>query len=443
MYSKRIRDFFESSGIRLGDILHAKSAAIDVEGRLMPNTEANSDDSLIIKMENGYNIGLRFSDVKLKRVSSAGKPSARPKYRAGKSGSLPKISLFYTGGTIGSKVDYTTGGVHMLTTPEDLLYEVPELSGIANIDVEDLFSIPSEDMTYIEWQSMAKSIAKSLNGDSVGAVVSMGTDTMHYASAALSFMLDGLNSPVMFTGAQRSSDRGSSDAFMNLICSSHAAASSDIAEVGICMHATSSDDYCHVLRGTKARKMHTSRRDAFRPINSRPIAEVHPDGKIAYKSEYKRRAGGNGKVVPTTGFEEGVAIVSARPNSDPSIMDFFAGKGYKGIIIEGTGLGHTPVSTKHKGFSWLEAVKSAAESGIIVGITSQCLYGRVNSNVYSNLRRLSNVGAIPCEDMLPETAYVKLGWLLGNYSKEDSARLLPVNMRGEINDRTKYDTFLV
>lgn len=443
MYSKKIREFFDKEGIVPGDTLHAVSSTIDVKGRLMPNTEANSDDSLIIKMENGYNIGLKFSGVKLKKVGKVGKPAAVPKYKSGTNKNLPKITLFYTGGTIGSKVDYSTGGVHMLTTPEELLYEVPELSKIANIEVDDLFSMPSEDMTYIEWQEIAKSIVKHLNKDAVGAVVSMGTDTMHYASAAVSFMLEGLNAPVVFTGAQRSSDRGSSDAFMNLICSSHLAASSNVAEVGICMHATSSDDYCHFLRGTKARKMHTSRRDAFRPINTRPIAKVYPDGKIDYRSEYRKSVGDKSTVVPKTGFKKEVALVSARPNSDPSIIDFFVEKGYKGMIIEGTGLGHVPVSAKHKGFSWIDSVKKAVDKGVIVGVTSQCLYGRVNNNVYSNLRRLSGAGAIYCEDMLPETAYVKLGWLLGNYSREDSIRLLTTNMRGEISSRTRYDTFLV
>ena len=176
----------------------------------------------------------------------------------------------------------------MLTKPEELLYEVPELSGIASIDVRNLFGIASEDMTYVEWQSMAKEVAKSLNDGARGAVVTMGTDTMHYASAALSFMLNNLNAPVAITGAQRSSDRGSSDAFFNLICSAQIAAKSDIAEVGICMHAGSSDDSCAFIRGTHVRKMHTSRRDAFRPINDRPLAHVKRDLEIAYGSDYRK-----------------------------------------------------------------------------------------------------------------------------------------------------------
>ncbi len=442
MYSKEIEKFFEKNGIGIRDRISTISGDIKVEGILMPNTEANSEDSIIIKLDNGYNIGLEFSDAKIKKKSSGNKKIEIPKYSKKIDMGLPNIGLVYTGGTIGSKVDYTTGGVYMLTKPEELLYDVPELSDIANIDVKDLFNISSEDMTYIEWKSIAESVVSFLDSGAKGVVVSMGTDIMHYTSAVLSFMLEGLNAPVVLTGAQRSSDRGSSDAFMNLICSAHIASKSDIAEVGICMHSTSSDDRCQFIRGTKARKMHTSRRDAFRPINDRAVAIVEKEGRIEYISEYKKKDKSS-KINLLTGFDPKVAMIIAHPNSDPSIMDFYADKGYRGIIIEGTGLGHTPSSVRHKGFSWIEKVKEAADKGIIIGITSQCIYGRVNSNVYRNLRLLANAGGINCEDMTPETAYIKLGWLLGNYSESDSRRLLNKNMRGEIRRRTDYDTFLV
>jgi len=259
----------------------------------------------------------------------------------------------------------------------------------------------------------------------------------------LSFMLNGLNAPVILTGSQRSSDRGSSDAFMNLICSMHAAAKSNIAEVAICMHESSSDIYCSIIRGTKARKMHTSRRDAFKPINNKPIARISRKGEIEYISEYNKiKEDSNNKLRLLTGYEPKVALVKAYPNSQPEIIDYYLSKGFKGIIIEGTGLGHTPVSTLHKEYSWLEHVKNAVDSGMIIGITSQCLYGRVNPNVYRNLRLLSNAGAIYCEDMLPEVAYVKLGFLLGNYKKEEAERLLNVNIAGEITKRSEIDWFI-
>jgi glutamyl-tRNA(Gln) amidotransferase subunit D len=332
----------------------------------------------------------------------------------------------------------------MLTKPEELLYEVPELSGIASIDVRNLFGIASEDMSYIEWQSMAKEVAKSLNDGARGAVVTMGTDTMHYASAALSFMLNNLNAPVVFTGAQRSSDRGSSDAFFNLICSTQIAAKSDIAEVGICMHADSSDDSCAFIRGTHVRKMHTSRRDAFRPINDRPLARIKKDLEIAYGSDYRKIENApKYKVTAETKFEKKVALVKSYPNADPTIIDFYIDKGYKGIILEGTGLGHLPVSTIHDEFQWMPSVKRAMEKGVVVGMTSQCLYGRVNPSVYRNLRIVSGEGVVYCEDMTPETSLVKLGWLLGNYKTEEAKAMLNQNIKGEIKSRTLYDEFLV
>ena len=127
------------------------------------------------------------------------------------------------------------------------------------------------------WVKTARSVADEINGGADGVVVAHGTDTMHYTSAALNFMLD-TPVPVVVTGAQRSSDRPSSDAFMNLI-SSVVAAKSDIAEVTLCMHAEEDDSYCLLHRGTKVRKMHTTRRDTFRSINALPIAKIEK-GKL-------------------------------------------------------------------------------------------------------------------------------------------------------------------
>ncbi len=437
-----MREALEKQKIGVGDIISIKTTGSEFEGTLMPNTEANSEDAVIIKMKNGYNAAFRFSDIKLKKLGEKREIPKFPSVKYERKNRLPDIELIYTGGTIGSKIDYLTGGVYMLTKPEELLYEVPEISEIANIKVNNLFSIPSEDMSSSEWGAISKEVAESLNKGSRGVVITMGTDTMHYASAAISFMLENLNSPVVVTGAQRSSDRGSSDAFMNLYCAAAVAARSDIAEVTVCMHASSSDNACNVIRGTKARKMHSSRRDAFRPINDKPIAQVTKDGEIRYTAGYNR-IGEKTEVKASTGFEQKTGIVVAHPNSDPSIIDFFVEKGYKGIIIEGTGLGHTPVSISHKGFSWIENIREASEKGIIIGMTSQCIYGRTNSSVYRNLRLLKRAGAIYCEDMTPETAYVKLGWLLANRKKGEVAGLLQQNLRGEIKGRTEYGTFLV
>lgn len=442
MYDDKLIEYFKANGISVGDKVRVSYGNTSIEGELMPSTEFNDPEVLIIKIGNGYNIGISFSKVKLEKLGSSVKPIEFPTAKLAEHEGLPSISLIYTGGTIGSRIDYKTGGVYMLTKPEELLFDVPEVSKVANIDINPLFSIASEDMSYMEWQKIAEEAAKALNGGARGVVITHGTDTMHYTSAALSFMLQGINAPVVLTGSQRSSDRGSSDAFMNLICSVYAASHSDIAEVGVCMHSTSSDDECAYMRGTKVRKMHTSRRDAFRAVNGKPLAYISREGKIRYDSMYMRVQAEKREVHAVTKFEPKVALVKAYPNSDPGIIDFYISKGYKGMIIEGTGLGHAPVSTSHQDLLWLPKIKEAAESGMVIGMASQCIYGRVNSSVYRNLRLISSAGAVYCEDMTPETAYVKLGWLLGNYSPEKAKELLPTNLIGEISARSEYDDFI-
>ncbi len=442
MYSPEIEKLLAKQHIQVGDRIRITKGKEVFEGILMPRPELGDRSVFVIKLDNGYNIGIRYSpSVQVKKLSSHRASFEFPKLRVEKKPSLPSIALIATGGTIGSRVDYLTGGVYMLVKPEELLYEVPEIAEIANLRIENPMNIASEDMTYVEWQKIAKAVADAFKKGARGVVVTHGTDTMHYSSAALSFMLQNLPGPVVLTGAQRSSDRGSSDAFMNLVCSSILAAKSDIAEVGICMHATSSDNFCHFIRGTKARKMHTSRRDAFRPVNNLPIAKVSPEGSIEYLSPYAKPSGKELEL--KTGYEPRVALVKFYPNSDPDIVDYYVSKGYKGLIIEGTGLGHVAVKPSDDRLSWIPHIKHAVDSGLVVGVTSQCLYGRTNSNVYRNLRLLTQAGAIHCEDMLPEVALVKLGFLLGNYKKEEAEAMLSKNLVGEISARSEYDWFMV
>jgi glutamyl-tRNA(Gln) amidotransferase subunit D len=263
---------------------------------------------------------------------------------------------------------------------------------------------------------------------------------MHFTAAALSFMLKNLSKPVVLTGSQRSSDRGSSDAFMNIICSAHAALS-NIAEVGVCMHATTDDHYCYFIRGTKVRKMHTTRRDAFRSINEMPLAKIYPNGKIDVMNEnHKKRSDEN--VVADIKFEPRIALLKTYPGSEPEIMDFLVKKGYKGFVIEGTGLGHVPTFAEK---SWIPYIKKMIKDGIPVVVASQTIYGRINTNVYTNLRILyHDTKAIPAEDIMPEVAYVKLGFVLGHTKDLEKVReLMLTNMAGEITKRSEMETFLV
>jgi glutamyl-tRNA(Gln) amidotransferase subunit D len=446
VYSEEIQRLLDSHGIKIGDLVRLKIGDAELDGELMPKANIGSSGTIIIKMADGYNIGMKLvKELEIKKLSGGvANIASFPKISLKHDGSAPKVGLIYTGGTIGSRVDYETGGVSMLLKPEELLYKVPEIQGIANISVDMLMSVASEDLSYHEWGRIAESVAKAFNNSSRGAIITIGTDAMHYTAAALSFMLQGLNGPVVLTGAQRSSDRGSSDGFINLICATQLASKSDIAEVGICMHNESSDGKCAYIRGVKARKMHTSRRDAFRAINDKPMAYVSIVGDIKYHGDYRKidaQKSGNVSVMPN--FDPRVAIVKIYPNSNPKVIDFYVNEGYRGIILEGTGLGHAPVSTNHQEFLWLPHIKYAIDNGLIVGMTSQCLYGRVHPNVYKNLRLLSNIGVIYCEDMMAEVAQIKLGWLLGNYKRDEAMAMLNKNLVGEIQSRLEFDEFLV
>jgi glutamyl-tRNA(Gln) amidotransferase subunit D len=442
MYSDKIRSVLKSKGIKPGDHVRVVHNGKTYSGILMPKGDTGDPDSVVLKLDSGYNAGIKYGkSVSMTRLKSG----------SGKLGKIskklitvrffkekPPISMVSTGGTIASRIDYRTGGVTGISKPEEMLYNVPELAEIVNIRrMVTPFTKMSEDMDYRDWQAIAKAVAKELNSGSRGVIVTHGTDTLHFTSAALSFMLRELYKPVALVGSQRSADRGSSDGPFNLICAAHVSIS-NMAEVGICMHGEINDSYCLFSRGTKVRKMHTSRRDAFRPVNSLPIAKVWPDGKIEKLSRHKTRM--DKDVEADVRFEPKIAIVKAYPGSDPAIMDYFVRKGCKGIVVEGTGLGHVPTQSR---VSWISTIKKHVKDGIPVVVTPQTIYGRMNPSVYSNLRILSKAGAIHGEDMLTEVAYVKLGWVLGHAKDMDEVRrMMLTNYAGEINDRLETKAFL-
>jgi len=296
-------------------------------------------------------------------------------------------------------------------------------------------SVMSEDMTPNDWMQIAKEVAKEIQTVD-GVVLTMGTDTLHFLTAALSFLLKDLNKPVVVTAAQRSIDRGSTDSFMNLTCAVRAAAKLDAAEVMSCMHGTTNDDHCLLIRGTKVRKMHTSRRDAFRPINDVPIAKIYFDGKIEMTNpDYKKRT--EGKTGVYEKFEEKIALVQVYPGMEGEVIDFYINKGYNGIVLSATALGHVPEKI-------VANIKKAKEKGVTIIIATQTLYGRVHPLVYSALRMLSmELGCIFVEDMMPEVSYVKLGWALGQTNdKEKIKELMQKNVAGEITTRSQPQTFL-
>jgi len=434
MYSKKIQDKLKELGVEIGDRVRIKGRGEVCEGILMPKQELGDPDAIVIRLSNGYSVGLNFEGAELEKLEGhkkIGFKSGEDKVRhaPGK----PVLSIISTGGTVASRVDYTTGGVYASYSASDLVSTVPEL-GEFNIDSKFLFGIMSEDMTPEHWREIAKAVFKELKSDASGVVVTHGTDTMHFSTAALSFMLRDLNKPVVFTGSQRSSDRGSSDSFINLLCAAHFASKSDVAEVSLVMHGSSNDDFCYAHRGTKVRKLHTSKRDAFKNVNDEPLAKVFPNGKIEIiNSKYRKR--NESEVSLDDKLEEKVALIKVYPGIDPAVFDFYLGKKFKGFVIEGTGLGHVPTTIEK--YSLIPKIREATSAGIPVCITSQCIFGRVHEFVYANLRKEFEAGAIFCGDMLPEVAYVKLMHALAHSKDlEEVKKMMLTNIAGELNERT-------
>ena len=424
----------------VGDTVRVKTKTSAYEGILMPRTELADEEHIVVKLSSGYNIGISKSEItKIEKLGSAKKKEKTTvKFDKAK----PPISLISTGGTISAKVDYRTGGVFPLSSPEDLLKTVPELGKYVKISkISNPFNLLSEDMSPAEWVKIAKEAYNELKTDSQGVIVTHGTDTLHYTSAAISFMIKNLNKPIAVVGAQRSADRGSFDGAQNILCAAHYCLS-DIAEVAIVMHGKTDDDYCIANRGTKVRKMHSSRRDAFRPINESALAKVYPDGNIILTNP-NHNARSDAKPELDAKFEEKIALIYAYPGANPEILNFYAEQGYKGVVIAGTGFGHVVTQPLDKKYGWLNAIKKCVEKGIFIGITTQTLYGTTDPFVYSAGRLLHEAGCTYLKDMLPETAYVKLGWVLAHTQKpEEVKNMMLTNYAGEIAERIGPDTFL-
>lgn len=439
MYSQEIETLLKSKKVKIGDRIRIIIKKTMYEGILMPRVELGDPSSLVLKLDNGYNIGVKFEKGVAVRLVKKGrpiifKPSA---VRVTKDTAKPTVSILGCGGTIASRIEYKTGAVFPTFSPGDLLLSFPELKDIANIQGKKLFDLLSEDMTPEHWKTIAGEVAKEIKAKSDGVVLMHGTDTMHYTSAALSFMLQNLPVPVVLVGAQRSSDRGSSDNAMNLICAVLTAAKSDIAEVSVCMHGSMSDDFCYVHRGTKVRKLHTSRRDAFRSVNSPPFAKVwYQERKIDYLiDDYNKR--GKERVRVDDKLNPNVVLIQIYPVIKPEFIESL--KSFDGVVLAGTGLGHVPTNPFGDKFtkSLIPSLKSLIDSGIPVVIAPQTVFGRLNMNVYTAGRMLNEIGIIGNNcDWLPETCLVKLMWTLGRTKDMKKVReMMLTNVAGEISKR--------
>jgi glutamyl-tRNA(Gln) amidotransferase subunit D len=429
-YKGQALEAIKQAGCEVGDIVRITGDDKTYEGILIPRSESSDNEHFVIKMKSGYNVGIQLTaKVKIKKIGKGSKPTfASPPLPLQKQ-DLPKIVIMSTGGTIASRVDYRTGAVRSAISASDLYGVVPELADLAQVDTQIVFSIYSENLNQQHWKEMAEIAAKNIEQGAKGIVIAHGTDTMAYTAAALSFALQNLPVPVVVVGAQRSSDRPSSDAATNLIGAVKAAAYGPFAEVVICMHETVADTGIAFNRGTKVRKCHTSRRDTFKSVNASPIARSTEEGISILTSDYKKRDQAS-KVILKPEFSKEVALVKFYPGFDPSVIDWYAEKGIRGILLEGSGLGH--VSKVCFG-----AIKNAVNQGVLVALASQCIWGRVNMNVYDTGRDLLDLGVIPTDDMFPETALVKLMWALGQTKDLDEAkRLFKTNIAGELTPRT-------
>ena len=460
-YSEDTLEVLSRSNVAIGNriIVHTRDG--EISGTLMPRYESADKKHIVIKLNNGYNIGIRVSKIvsihkasqRQDKESSAKLPDNQvvgiksglgPNLEEPKRSSaededkfrLPKIALISTGGTIASKIDYRTGGVKSSLSAVELYEIVPELAEYARIEPDVLMNEYSENLNPHHWSLIARRVFEKINSESYrGVIISHGTDTMHYSASALSFALQNLPIPVVLVGAQRSSDRPSSDAALNLFGATLFALKSNLPGVYVAMHAGTSDDLiaCHI--GTRVRKNQTSRRDAFESIDTKPVAIVNGKNVKIQNNNSERGAtlkvldfkSNRGSFSVKPEFDPRAVLLKFYPGFDPVLISYLVSSGHRAIVLEGTGLGHVSKDC-------FTEIRKALDSGLLVFMTSQCIWGRTGMTVYDTGRDLLDIGVIPLDDMLPETAIVKAMWVLANSTSLELAKsLMQKNIAHEIS----------
>lgn len=409
-----------------------------VKGTVIPNADK---DLLVLKLCSGYNIAIKQENIETIKVigdSEETVKKAKSNFELKYNDKLPKVAIISLGGTIASRVDYKTGGVYPQFTSEDLITSIPEILQVANIYCIPLMNKWSENLVKEDYITLAKELVKLSKDNYSGYIVTMGTDTLHYASSALSFILEELNVPVIFVGSQRSSDRPSSDSAYNLLGALTFIKESKKAGVFVAMHNNLDDKTIAVHLGTKVKKMHSSRRDAFHSINIMPVALINlelnsgviTNSNIIYSNEYELLNNISEKEIKAqTKLGKEVALIKYYPSYDPETFDYILKKN-KIVIIEGSGFGHISDEL-------LSVIKT--NNNALIFMTSQTISGRVNLNVYSQGRIEESLGIIGLEDMLSETAYTKALYVLGKtQNKEEIKKLMLENLKLEYNKKTYF-----
>lgn len=424
-----------------GDKIRIKTSSEEVrEGFFIPS--AKQDGDIVLKLESGYNIGLKEENIEKLEVierKKQGKEDVGKNKDFKYSKDAKNVLILHTGGTIASRVSYEEGGVKPGFSVEDLKEIYPEIFETANISSEIISQMLSEDMEPSHWKKISEKVFENLE-DFDGIIISHGTDTMQYTASALSFMIKNISKPVVLVGSQRSSDRPSSDSFLNLKAAVKFI-EEDIPGVFVCMHGSSDDEIVFVHRGTRVRKMHTSRRDAFKSIRSEPFAEIDIEkDKLVLNGEIQKT---EDETELLNDLDEEVGFLKVVPGMKKKDLEKL--EGCNGLIIEGTGLGHLPVNSFDEHTKHHEKILGKLEEiceDTVVCMTSQCINGRVNLDVYDSGVKIKDAGVVSGRSMLPGTAYVKLMWALGNSDTlEESKDLLLKNVAGEFIEREDYDVF--
>ncbi|NPE26570.1 Glu-tRNA(Gln) amidotransferase subunit GatD [Methanococcoides sp. SA1] len=395
----------KTKSLNPGDQVSLQSKSRKWEGHIL---ESHDPEVILLKLKSGYNIGIRESEILEVKTIKRADTKEKEKEKRKPNKSLPTIAMIVTGGTISSRLDPKSGGV-ISTDVEEILNIAPEIKETANIIIDKPFVKWSENMAFKDWKILAETCEKYLNDKSItGIIITHGTDFLHYTAAALSYFIKDLNKPIALTYSQKSIDRASTDAALNLIAAAKYA-TSDIAEVALVGHENTNDETCLAMPGKQVRKLHTSARDAFKIINAEPLARITSDSLEILK-EFNARDNSKSATLDTK-FSDKVASIKITPGQDPAIIEFYQSLGYKGLVLEITGIGQVPAQdAKH---NWLPKIKSAIKDGMTIIGTAQTINGRLNPNVYSAGRDLQKTGII-FSSLTTETALVKLGWVLGH-----------------------------
>ena len=437
-YRDPCRAVMQRLGFRVWSEVRMQTTRGTFEGLVLPRSETSDPLHFVLKLGTGYNIGIRHDTVLA--VDEMGYREAVykiPEQEFPHDPKHPRVKLYGTGGTIASRLDYRTGAVIPAFTPGELYGSVPELADICNLETEKLFGVFSENMGPEQYLVLAEKVGDAIREGYAGVVIGHGTDTMHHTAAVLSFMVQDPPVPVVMVGSQRSSDRPSSDAARNLLAATWTAAHGPIAEVMVCMFGPTSDRYNLLHRGTRVRKMHSSTRSTFRTIGDIPLAMVQ-DGVLTPLQDDWRPRRADRAVMVRARYDDRVSLMYYYPGMRPDVLDALVEKGYRGVVIAGTGLGH--VNRKI-----YPALERARDAGVQMYMTLQTLWGFVQMQVYETGREILQLGVVPLANMMPEVAFIKLGWALGVHPDDpDAVRTLMVTpLAGDMTEREPHDGYLI